>query len=115
MPSEQFSQAVRGSGAEPISTNTNGTVQTDNYQNGGTFEYDGSAYPYSLNPAETIQQLSFTESGGVYARITTIQGETFDLALNGTVGSWEGWEIDSVEFRDPDATAAALAGGWAGE
>lgn len=115
MASEQFSVPVRGAGAEPLATTTNGTVQTDNYQAGEAFDFDGSAYPYSLNPAETIQELLITDAADVIARITTIQGDTFDFPLAGTTGSFEGWEIDSVEFRDPNTTTARVSGGWAGE
>jgi len=115
MPAEEFSTPVRGSGGQPVATTTNGTVQTDNYQAGDAFDFDGSAYPYVLNPAETIQELAITASDDIVAHITTIQGDVFDLPLAGTVGSWEGWEIDEVEFRDPNGTAARVAGGWAGE
>lgn len=115
MGSQQFSQPVRGSGGEPIQTTPSGSIQTDNYQAGDGFDYDGSAYPYTLNPAETIQELYLTEAGDVTATITTIQGDTFNLPLVGSIGSFEGWEIDTVEFTDPNGTAARLAGGWAGD
>lgn len=115
MPSEQFSQAVRGAGAQPLATTTNGTVQTDNYEAGAAYDFDGSAYPYQVNPAETIQELLVTRSADVVARITTIQGDTFDFELAGTTGSFEGWEIDQIEFQDPNGTAARISGGWAGE
>jgi len=115
MPSEQFSQAVRGSGAEPIQTNSTGTMQTDNYQHGDAFSDDGTGYPVTINPAAVIQELILTKTGDIDAEIETIQGDTFQLRIAGTVGSWEGWEIDRVTFRDTRATGADLAGGWAGE
>jgi hypothetical protein len=59
--------------------------------------------------------LLITRSADVVAHITTIQGDEFSFPLAGTLGSFEGWEIDSVEFLDPDGTGAAISGGWAGE
>lgn len=115
MPSEQFSQPVSGGGGTPVATSTAGTVETDNYPNGDAFEDDGSGYPVAVNPADTIQELTITTAGDVYARITTTGGDTFDLALAGSIGVWDKWEIDSVEFRDPKGTGARIAGGWAGE
>lgn len=115
MPAEQFSTPMRGSSGGTLATTSAGTMKTDNYGGGDGFDFDGSGYPYTLNPAETIQELLVTESADVVARITTIQGDTFDLPLVGAVGSFEGWEIDSVEFRDPNGTAARIAGGWSGE
>lgn len=115
MPAEQFSTPMRGSSGGVLATTAAGTMQTNNYGAGAGFDHDGSAYPYALNPAETIQELLITESADVVARITTIQGDTFDLPLAGAVGSFEGWEIDQVEFRDPNGTAARIAGGWSGE
>lgn len=115
MPSEEFSQAVRGSSAEPISTNATGTMETDNYEHGGAYSFDGSAYPYSVNPAETIQELWVTRSADVVARITTTGGDTFDLELAGRPIVSDKWEIDSVEFRDPNGTTDSISGGYAGE
>jgi phage baseplate assembly protein gpV len=112
---EQFSQVVAGSNGGPVATSTQGTVQTDNYGNGDAFDYDGSAYPYSIDPAETIQELTITAAGDIIVRITTVDGDTFDLPLAGSVGVWDKWSIDSVEFRDPNGTTARIAGGWAGE
>ncbi|RYJ12748.1 hypothetical protein ELS19_01360 [Halogeometricum borinquense] len=111
---EQFSQTVRGTGGT-LSTNATGTVETDNYPNGDGFDYDGSAYPYTLNPAETIQELIITIAGDVNMEITTTGGDTFSVPLAGGTGAFEKWEIDSVTFRDPAGTTARLGGGWAGE
>ena len=115
MGSQQFSQAVRGGAAEPVGVSGVGSLETDDYDYGDAFDVDGSAYPYLINPAETIQQLVITESGDVDARITTNGGDTFDLRLRGGTGAFDRWNIDSIEFRDPRGTAAALSGGWAGE
>ncbi|RDZ65875.1 hypothetical protein C5B90_05865 [Haloferax sp. Atlit-12N] len=111
---DQFSQEVRGSGGT-LATSTQGTVETDNYAHGDGFDFDGSAYPYTLNPAETIQELVLTKTGNIDMEVTTTGGDTFTIPLAGNVGSFDKWEIDTVTFRDPDATASTLAGGWAGE
>lgn len=115
MASEQFSQAVRGSSAEPVSVGQTGSIETNDYDYGDAFEFDGSAYPYLVDPAETIHELTVTESADVYARITTNGGNTFDLPLKGGTGTFDRWNIDSVEFVDPNGTGASVAGGWAGE
>lgn len=111
---EQFNQTVRGQGGT-LRTNASGVIETDNYPNGDAFSFDGTAYPYTVNPAETIQELIITRSADVVARITTTGGDTFDIELAGSLPSFNFWEIDQVEFRDPDLTGAAIAGGWAGE
>ncbi|ELZ94906.1 hypothetical protein C440_07517 [Haloferax mucosum ATCC BAA-1512] len=112
---KQFSQPVSGTGGQPVATNAAGTIETDNYAHGGGFDFDGSTYPYTLNPAETIQELVITIAGNITARITTTGGDTFDLKLAGGTGTFDKWEIDSVEFRDPNGTNSRIAGGWAGE
>jgi hypothetical protein len=117
VPSEQFSQAVRGAGARPIATTAAGSIQTDNYPAGDGFEFDGSAYPYTFNAdnVDAIQDVMISEAGDVDMEIETIQGDTFTVRLAETVGRWEIWEIQSITFRDPRGTAAALYGAWGGE
>lgn len=115
MPSEQFSQAVRGSSAEPVGVAQTGSLETNDYDVGAAFDFDGSAYPYSINPAEVIHELLVTQAGDIDAEITTVGGSTFALRLAGATGTFDRWNIDSVTFRDPRATGAALSGGWAGE
>ncbi len=115
MGSEQFSQAVRGSSGNPVGVSSIGSLETNDYDEGDGFDFDGSAYPYSINPAETIKELVVTTSGDVVAEITTISGTTFELPLAGGSGSFDRWNIDSVKFRDPNATGERVAGGWAGE
>jgi len=115
MPSEQFSTAIRGSEGPAVQTNASGTIQTDNYPHGDGFSFDGSTYPEEVNPAAVVQELVVTQSADLVLHITTIQGDEFDIPLAGSVGSFDGWEIDAVEFRDPDGNGDPIAGGWAGE
>lgn len=117
MPSEQFSQAVRGTGGTPVQTTAAGSIQTDNYPAGDGFEYDGSDYPYSFSATDidAIQELLFTEAGDIDMEIETVQGDTFSVRLANTVGRWQSWEIQSVTFSDPRGTGAELYGAWGGE
>jgi phage baseplate assembly protein gpV len=115
MGSEQFSQAVRGSSAEPVGVAQTGSLETNDYDYGAGFDYDGTAYPYTVNPAETIHELVITSADDVVAEIHTNGGDVVDLPLAGTVGTFDRWNIDQVVFRDPEGTQARLAGGWAGE
>ncbi|MBV0903917.1 hypothetical protein [Haloarcula salina] len=115
MASEQFSQAVRGSSAEPVNVGQTGSIETNDYDNGDGFQHDGSSYPYSHNPAGTIQELILTEAGDIDMEVTTVGGDTFSLRLAGSTGVFNRWNIDSVTFRDPRGTAAPVYGGWAGE
>jgi len=115
MASEQFSQAVRGSGAQPITTSNVGSIQTDNYDSGDSFADDGTGYPLAINPPEVIQELYLTDAGDVEMDIHTVQGDVFTVRLAATIGEWQGWEIDKVVFRDPRNTTAPIYGAWAGE
>lgn len=99
----------------PVSVTTGGTVQTNNYSAAGGFDYDGSAYPYTVNPSETIQFLHITQAGDIVAHVTTVSGDTADIPLAGGSGVIDWLEIDSVEFRDPNGTTARIAGSWGGE
>ncbi|MFC7131655.1 MULTISPECIES: hypothetical protein [Salinibaculum] len=120
MGSEQFSQAVRGSGGVPIATNTNGTVETDNYSEGGVFAAggnSGNAYPLEVNPAETIQEIIVTQVGdAIVADYTTVSGTTLtDVPLNGRTLTQDTLELDSITLKDPDGTGALTEGWWIGE
>ncbi|WP_336359052.1 hypothetical protein [Haloarcula sp. CGMCC 1.6347] len=115
MASEQFSQAVRGSSAQPVSVGQTGSLETNDYDNGSGFEHDGTNYPYSENPAETIHELILTEAGDIDMEITTVGGDTFTVRLSGSTGVFNRWNIDEVTFKDPRGTAAPVFGGWAGE
>jgi hypothetical protein len=112
--SEQFSQAVRGSSAEPVGVAQTGSLETNDYDHGGAFDASGANLPTTVNPARTIQEVSFTATpdDGV-AVITTVGGDQFDLALAGGTGTWDRWNIDSIELKSP--SGGRIAGGWAGE
>jgi len=115
MGSEQFSQAVRGSSAEPVGVSQVGSLETNDYDHGGGFADDGNNYPVEVNPARVISELIVTAAGDIDMEITTVEGEIFTVQLAGSTGVFNRWNINSVVFRDPRSTNARLAGGWAGE
>lgn len=115
MGSEEFSRTVGGSGGASFATSANGSLESNNYLEGAGFDHDGTAYPYTLDPAFDVQELVIMDAGDIVAHITTANGTTFDLPLAGAVAALDHWEIDSVEFRDPNGTGARIAGGVAGE
>lgn len=116
MPAEQFSAPVRGAAGTPLQTTEQGSMQTDNYDHGGAFEFDGTAYPYTVDPVDRlIQEVMLTDAGDIDMTVETIHGDTFTVRLADTVGRWQIWEIESLTFEDPRGTAAPLYGAWGGE
>jgi len=114
MGSEQFSQAVRGSSAEPVSVGQTGSIETNDYDNGDAFDGSGADLPLDVNPPETIHELIVTRSpDDAVATITTVSGDTFDLPLAGGTGSFDRWNIDKVVFES--SSGGRISGGWAGE
>jgi hypothetical protein len=114
MGSEQFSQAVRGSSAEPVSVGQTGSLETNDYDNGDAFDVSGADYPAAVNPPETIHELIVTRSpddGSV--EIHTVGGDVFELSLAGGTGSFDRWNIDKIVLKS--ASGGRIAGGWAGE
>jgi hypothetical protein len=87
---------------------------SDRFEAGDAADEDGSAYPYTVDPAETIKELGVEPGAEIVAEITTTGGDTFVVPVTGKV-IWDRWDIDSVEFQDPDGTAARLIWWWAGE
>lgn len=105
MGEPQFSQIVAG------------TVQAQanlSYPRGDVLDVDGSSYNYSVNPSWDIQELIIHDAGDVEATITTTGGDTFTIPIS-TGDVYNRWEVDSVTFKDPNGTTAALAASYAGE
>jgi hypothetical protein len=115
MASEQFSQAVRGSGGQPIATSAIGSIDTNDYGSGGGYDEDGSSYPYSLNPAETIKELGFQiVDAEILVTITTVEGDVVEIPV-ASPSTYDRWDIDSVEITDPNGNTPRIAYWWAGE
>ena len=105
MPRPQFAQIVAGT----VDAQTDTT-----YNQGDVVDVDGSAYPYVLDPVETIEELIIHDAGDIEAEITTSGGAVFTIPVSSNE-TYNRWAIDSVTFKDPNATSAALAASWAGE
>lgn len=103
----QFTMPVQNSQGNELDTSTT-------YPNGGDFNKAGGTYPYTLNPAETIQELVVTKVGDIEMDITTTGGQVVTVDLD-SPAVFNRWEIDSVDFRDPNNTSAQLAASWAGK
>jgi len=115
MASEQFSQAVRGSGGQPIATSTIGSIDTNDYASGDAADEDGSAFPYVINPAEVIKEFGLQSVGDeIDMIVTTTGGDTFTVSVS-TPSVYNRWDIDSVELADPNGTNARVVWWWAGE
>jgi hypothetical protein len=97
---------------------TEGTLDTTTqttYPNGGVVNEDGSAYPYTLDPSETIEELIIQDvDPDVDVVITTTGGDTFTLPVSER-GVFNRWQIETVEFKDPTGTAASVGAVWGGE
>jgi len=99
----------------PTSPNARGPVDTNHYDAGDAGDEDGSSYPYTIDPAETIKEFAFAIVGAeIAAKITTTGGDTFTVPVASPTVV-DRWDIDSVELQDPNGNAARIAWWWAGE
>jgi len=102
---------IDGSNERAVTVST--SVQTDTYDRGDDF--DGTAYPYTLDPEETIQQvlLSIVKTE-VDIEITTTDGDIVTIPVN-SKSSIDSYSADKVEIKNPNDATKRVAGGWAGE
>jgi len=108
----EFSRTVTGGSGRPVSTSAEGTVETDNYPTGDAFDFSGGELPKTVDPAATMQEIVITGSGDdTLLEITTTGGATFDLPLNGTLGTFDKWSVDVLTVKG----TGDVSGGWAGE
>lgn len=118
-PRPEFSRTATGENGQAIQLGTDGSLATNNYPFGGGFDFDGAAYPYEIDAsAESIalfQEIYLTESADIEMELLLDVGDTITIPLAGSIGSWDGFEVETITFRDPNNTAARVAGGWAGE
>lgn len=104
-----------------LATSTTGVVQTNNYDEGGSFEVEpqnGDSYPETVDPAGfTIQFLKVLETGtNIRMDIVTKTGEEIeDVHLRAAGFEEEAIEISSVTFRDPKDTGEPTFGYFVGE
>lgn len=115
MGSEQFSQAVRGSGGQPVATSAIGSLDTNDYPEGDASDEDGTTYPVTINPAETIKEIGFQiVDGEIAIDVTTVSGTTFTVPV-ASPSVYDKWDIDEITLRDPDNNGGRVAWWWAGE
>lgn len=85
------------------------------YPSGDALNVNGSAYPYTLDPSETIEELLIHNVGAtIDAEITTTGGSTFTIPID-SPAVFNRWAVDKVVFRDPNGSSAQLSASWAGE
>lgn len=108
MGSEEFSRPVRGSGSDPVSTTQQGSFTTDNFPEGDSIDID--EYPAKFN-ADDDYDMDYIEEFGIYSigddieiDVTLDNGTEFTLKPHGANQVIECWEIESLEFTDPDDT-----------
>jgi len=117
MGQQQHASTVQGTNGV-LQTAATGTMETDNYAHGDDFEAGGStgnSFPFAINPAETMQELTFTNASSHVVEIHTTGGDVINLRLEGNVGVWDKWETDKLVLTDPNGTGDLICGGWAGE
>jgi hypothetical protein len=102
---------IDGSNERAVTVQT--AVQSNTYDRGADF--DTSAFPIDLTPAETIEQvlLSIVEAE-VEVELTTTDGATVTLPVDGKA-TIDSYSADEVHIRDPNNNTPRVAGGWAGE
>lgn len=106
--------AIRRNVRRDVRSVVESVVETNAYVDGQAIDEDGSAYPYTVDPAWSIQEINLTDVGDVVAEITTVGGSTFDVPLESRIGSYDHWVVDSITFKDPNNTGHALKGAVAG-
>lgn len=111
----EFIQGVGGQNGPGVQTNESGSIETNNYTGATALDEDGSAYPYTLNPATTGEVLWITQAGDVDAKFTLKDGSTETVRLAGGTGVIDWWSFDSVEFTDPRGTSAEIAAAAGGD
>ncbi|MWG34157.1 hypothetical protein [Halomarina oriensis] len=103
MGSRQFQQTIR------TDTDVSVNVNRATINEAVGVEEDGSAYPYSVDPSGDIREIVVTDCGDVVMHCVGTGGTEWDVPLNGGTGSFDQWELERIEFRDPSGTGAALS------
>lgn len=115
MGTQEYARPVRGSEGRPIQTSADSAIETNNYREGGGIDLDGTTYPYTIDPTFDIEVLHITGAGDIDAEVTTISGSVFTIPLNGGTGVIDWVSMDSITFKDPNATGSAIKGSYAGD
>lgn len=97
-----------------VETTVSNIIETNNYVQGDDFEVDGSAYPYTYDPSFVVQEVLITESADVVMDVTTVDDNVISIPLKGALLVEDHLAIKQIEFRDPNGTAAPIAGSYHG-
>lgn len=109
MGSEEFAQAVRGSGGDPIATTQTAAFETDNYGDGDAIV--STTYPIDVDPAFSIQHLAiFAMPDDKTLDVVTGAGVSITgIQPLGATAYLDGLTIDSLTINDPDATGGTTS------
>jgi hypothetical protein len=101
---------IDGSNERAVTVQT--AVQTDTYSRGGDF--DGPAFPYTIDPDETIEHLLLSiVDGEVAVELTTADGDIVTIPVDGKA-TIDSYSAEKVVIKDGGSNPR-IAGGWAGE
>lgn len=105
MGSKQFSQTIQTDTDVSVNTSTETLTEAVGLNN------DGSNYPYTVDPDGDIREIVITACDDIVMHCwgDGFTADEWDVHLKGGTGSFESWELEKVEFRDPNETAAPLS------
>jgi len=102
---------IDGSNERAVTVST--SVQTDTYDRGGDF--DGTNYPITIDPAETVQQVMLSVvNTEVDVEFTTTDGDVVTIPFD-TRSTITSYSSEKVVIKNPSDATLRTAGGWAGE
>lgn len=112
---QELGRQVSGSQGTPVNTSMDGSIETNNYDEGLEFEETGGAYPYTIDPAFQGEYINLTDSGDIIMEVHTISGDVVSIPLKGATGDIPVFSHDKLVFKDPNGTGTSIAGFIAGE
>ena len=91
------------------------SVDANHYPSGGAVVEDGTTYPVTIDPTETIKELGFQiVAAEIEVSITTTGGSTFTFPVASET-AFDTWDVDSVELTDPKNNESRTVVWWSGE
>jgi hypothetical protein len=107
---QELGRKVAGSRGDTVRTSVDGSIETNNYSDALGFDYDGSAYPYTVNPSFQGEYVNLTSAGDVVITFTLVDGSTVDVPIAGATGDIPVLSHTEFEIKDPNSTNARIAG-----
>jgi hypothetical protein len=112
---KELGRQVSGSSGEPVRTAVDGSIETNNYSDAIGFNFDGSTYPYTVNPSFQGEYLNLTEAGNVEIVFTLVNGTTITIPVRGATGDIPVLSHTEFTINDPNNTGSRIAGFVAGD